>query len=284
MSTTTENMSTETRLQCTRDSQLQSAPVEVEEEDESDISLWEKCVAHADEHNSWITGHYLEKSISLKINAVSTEWKIQSQIGREKNFRWEYEARSPYESSAVFNCVKVGGDEGPSEAVLKIYMQIPGPRRKHYQEVPYKRMRSHIRTEIEALERMKQLEASAPGPQLLAHRRIKQGSKKWVPDGYVHFLLLEKLPGVPLSSEVYWTLSAQERADIRAAFKVSWEAMVNDLKISHHDAALRNLLWDQQHQKCYIVDYEGAEFLPEEGRSWMLDSYYWMWGLHESLS
>lgn len=52
---------------------------------------------------------------------------------------------------------------------------------------------------------------------------IKYSRQEWehmpVPDGYVAFIIMEKVPGVPLDD--FWTYPREKRDKIRAAFRKS---------------------------------------------------------------
>ena len=49
--------------------------------------------------------------------------------------------------------------------------------------------------------------------------RSKGGSSYWMPGGYVVWIVMEKLPAIPLNLGIYWGLPAQERKALRASFK-----------------------------------------------------------------
>jgi hypothetical protein len=49
---------------------------------------------------------------------------------------------------------------------------------------------------------------------------VKQDDDMWVPGGYIVFILMEKLPGVMIKEEDFWTkYSLQQRDEVRVAFQ-----------------------------------------------------------------
>lgn len=58
-----------------------------------------------------------------------------------------------------------------------------------------------------------------------------------VPQGYIIYILMNRLPGVPL--EKFWLMDAAERHEIRDAFKTAYQYVISVLQsrilISEHD-------------------------------------------------
>ncbi|XPS80049.1 hypothetical protein M3J09_012011 [Ascochyta lentis] len=101
--------------------------------------------------------------------------------------------------------------------------------------------------------------------------------------GFVVFILMTKVPGVQLSREILQSKTIEERNVIRKAFKTAllelWKR-----RIEPEDCALRNLMWDDEQRKCYIVDFEDWSNLktPLAKKYWE-DSFWGDWGLSEEL-
>lgn len=55
-------------------------------------------------------------------------------------------------------------------------------------------------------------------PHLVAWKKTTQGSDGVVPGGYVVYILMTLMPGLTLLDLRFWSMSEQEREDIRAAF------------------------------------------------------------------
>ena len=76
--------------------------------------------------------------------------------------------------------------------------------------------------------------------------------------GYRVLLLMPKLPGQALSLDMFCKLVLAKRQAIREAFEQAWIAVVQ-CGIVPTDSGLRNVLWDEEDHKCYIVDFEEFE-------------------------
>lgn len=61
----------------------------------------------------------------------------------------------------------------------------------------------------------------ASAPKLLAHKKVKQDADGPVPGGFMLYMTMDRLPGVPLSSLDFWGLGRADRDNIRRAFKVA---------------------------------------------------------------
>lgn len=77
------------------------------------------------------------------------------------------------------------------------------------------------KTELAALEQLSETECSS-APRLLNYCQMKQTNDMIVPQGYILYVLMNRLPGVPLG-DIFWQLDAAERQDIRDAFKIAYE-------------------------------------------------------------
>ncbi|PZD22196.1 hypothetical protein A1F97_11290 [Pyrenophora tritici-repentis] len=93
---------------------------------------------------------------------------------------------------------------------------------------------------------------------------------------------MKKVPGVRLSRHYLSELSPTERDEIREAFKIALMDVWNCDVVSH-DTAFRNIMWDPEERKCYIIDYEecdiveGEAQMPEE----FTDKQFEWWDLTE---
>ncbi|KAF2785889.1 hypothetical protein K505DRAFT_261098 [Melanomma pulvis-pyrius CBS 109.77] len=136
--------------------------------------------------------------------------------------------------------------------------------------------------EIKALTHLRR-EGCKSTPHLLGHvanpMEEEEGiDEQKMAEGYAVFILMTKLPGERIDYHKYWKLSKTQRDEIRAAFK---EALLE--VFSHHiypdDCALRNILWDEEARKCYIVDFEDYSVVktPSEFK----DDYFRYWELAE---
>lgn len=158
--------------------------------------------------------------------------------------------------------------------------RIPYFEVKHDEAKPKRNAPKFVRSEVEALERLWSAGDDAPGPQYFSHKYDVQTQDMWVPGGFACLILMEKLVGITPTDEWYWSRSLQERDEIRDAFKESYTKLLK-LGIDHNDYALRNLIWNPDTRKCYIIDFEGVDFIPQKDiPAWGFHEVYWkVWGL-----
>lgn len=74
--------------------------------------------------------------------------------------------------------------------------------------------------EIEALETLTTAGCSR-APTLYSWYQGKQDWESWVPDGYVVYILMEKLPGIVVM-DFFGDLDRKERDQFRESFKEAW--------------------------------------------------------------
>jgi hypothetical protein len=74
--------------------------------------------------------------------------------------------------------------------------------------------------EIEALQILTRAGCSST-PSLFAWKQDKQGWESWVPEGYVFYILMEKLTGIVVNN-FYRDLDRKERDELRESFKGAW--------------------------------------------------------------
>ncbi|KAI4612148.1 uncharacterized protein J4E87_010338 [Alternaria ethzedia] len=78
--------------------------------------------------------------------------------------------------------------------------------------------------------------------------------------GYRVLMLMNKLPGVTLSMEMFCEMAPEKRKVVREAFKVAWLAVVK-CGVVPIDRGLHNIMWDQETCKCYLLDFEEVDKL-----------------------
>ncbi|XRM43565.1 hypothetical protein ABZX51_006731 [Aspergillus tubingensis] len=153
-------------------------------------------------------------------------WKIERKIREVEvlHTQDDYEdLNCTSQARATFECSKVAGN-GPPTALIKIHMQIPlyrtatqGPSERAKQadpEIP------HLASnEIEALTILTQAKCSS-SPYLIDSMN-RQQTDGWVPGGYIHYIVMEMLPGVTVCDQ-YLLMERKERDELREAFKKAW--------------------------------------------------------------
>lgn len=81
----------------------------------------------------------------------------------------------------------------------------------------------YTKMEVTALKRLTRMKCSYT-PKLLSILRQEQDSTMWVPGGWLIFILMEKVPGVPLdnlwnSTKERPAMTRSQRDEVREAFK-----------------------------------------------------------------
>ncbi|KAI4912192.1 hypothetical protein J4E85_011126 [Alternaria conjuncta] len=82
--------------------------------------------------------------------------------------------------------------------------------------------------------------------------------RKAIVGGYCVFLLMTRLPGKPLGLDSFCKAPRDERDLIREAFRAAWLAVVK-IGVVPMDCALRNIMWDKDESRCYIIDFEDID-------------------------
>lgn len=80
-----------------------------------------------------------------------------------------------------------------------------------------------IKSEIFALKRMCLVQEDAPAPRLLATKTKAQTKCLWIPEGFLTFVVMQRLPATPLSEDLFWRLGSLGRDEVRASFKTAIE-------------------------------------------------------------
>ncbi|KAH8811426.1 hypothetical protein F5884DRAFT_782070 [Xylogone sp. PMI_703] len=205
-----------------------------------------------------------------------SSWKLERKIIEHEDLEVE-EFASPgcSEARAVFICKS---RDGSKEAIMRIRMQIPYTSTLGRTATSRAKQATHglppiARMEIKALEALTNAKCSS-APKLLAWKVDKQDWDSWVPGGYLVYVLMEKLPGIIVDD--FFGLDRQERDEMRRCLKRAWlECM--ECGVINIDEGLRNVLWDKENRKCYIIDFEMWK-TPTERDAWG-DDYYIGWNL-----
>ncbi|PYH55738.1 uncharacterized protein BO96DRAFT_435128 [Aspergillus niger CBS 101883] len=156
-----------------------------------------------------------------------TLWKVTTKIRECEDLysqKDHEEGGIVSEARAVYVASKVAG-QAPPTAVLKIHMQVPwwGSATKRssiraQQAVAEPSARGE--NEVEALRLLTEAGCSST-PALIDWMNSKQTQDQWIPGGYIHFIVMEMVPGVDVCS-IIDDMDRGERDELRAAFKQSW--------------------------------------------------------------
>ncbi|KAK2744165.1 hypothetical protein FQN57_004425 [Myotisia sp. PD_48] len=225
-----------------------------------------------------ILGHTFDGQV-MEFEDYST-WKLGKKIS-EKSFCFGSDKRKGVftELQAVYPCHQISPESNNKEGI--------GTADRSTYALPTDTCWSE--PEYMAVELLTQNKCSS-SPQLYSFNISVQESEQMpVPGGYFFALLMEKLPGVTLDPKVFFTeYSFEKREKIRAAFLRACSE-VADHCVGICDSRLQNLIYDEENDKCYLIDYEdasgpwmqcaGNDYTPGCGSADELDIS--LWGLSE---
>ncbi|WEW61336.1 hypothetical protein PRK78_006826 [Emydomyces testavorans] len=204
------------------------------------------------------------------IRCSRSEWRL-GPIFTEKEIRNLDRLYNRFISEASALCVatQANGSNPGLQAIVKIRMQIRNPKRMPTIPEP---ANFYAARELRAL-----LELTKRGctctPKFLDQIWGEQGTADYVPGGYFAVFVMEKVPGHNLNH--FFDLPMSERDQVRLAFSKSIREFYS-LGFKHEDEGRRNLVWDSENKKCYIIDLEDAyEVEPPEKPSRFIPELDW---------
>lgn len=109
-------------------------------------------------------------------------------------------------------------------AFMRIYQQIPitGTEGADHDILARQAVPPGVCGELESFKLLQTRRCNAV-PSFLGYAESTQGDDDLVPGGYIRYLVLEKVPGEPLTKEFFWSLDDTARKDIRSKFRVAYE-------------------------------------------------------------
>ncbi|THC90094.1 hypothetical protein EYZ11_010442 [Aspergillus tanneri] len=180
---------------------------------------------------------------------TKTLWRIGN-IQKEKTRVHDEEEGTIREATGVCTATQVDGASFGEEAIIKIKLQL-----SPWDDPNFVGPSREAEREIENLEQLTKKGCKST-PRIIDHGIFRQGDTGSLPNGYIVFILMEKVPGQNLGN--FHNFSLEERNLLRIAFiKAVWEFRSNGFY--HHDPRRENLVWDNVSQRCFIVDLEDAE-------------------------
>ncbi|KKK13935.1 hypothetical protein AOCH_005850 [Aspergillus ochraceoroseus] len=79
-----------------------------------------------------------------------------------------------------------------------------------------------------------------------------------VPGGYIKYLVWEKVPGLPLTEEFFWSLDPLVREDIRAKFRAAYEEMLR-CGVKPQLSRISKIIYDQSTGTVSVLQVETHE-------------------------
>ncbi|KAK2749178.1 hypothetical protein FQN57_006793 [Myotisia sp. PD_48] len=182
---------------------------------------------------------------SFKCPKTKTSWKA-GPIFSERVIEAEDEVFDYYVAQACGVCI-VTQVEGPNpglQAIAKLQCSMIPDDPYDPSTTKPKPHSGRASLELVALEGLVAA-GSTHTPKLLAEACLTQGPNHPVPGGFISVLVMEKVPGHNLNK--FFDLPLEERDEVRIAFSKAFR-----------DPGRRNLVWDRENKKIYIIDLENA--------------------------
>ncbi|KKZ60974.1 hypothetical protein EMCG_04397 [[Emmonsia] crescens] len=213
-----------------------------------------------------------------------TVWEIGKKLSERASFAPAEISGTGWaiaEAQAVYICHQVEGPSIGMEAIVKVRLQVPPKYPPNLN--PHVRRKLALTNpsfwtaaEVSNLRHFNQKGCKVT-PKLLA---VKRSLQEWdcmpVPGGYLVFMVMERVPGVPLVD--FWDYDFEKREKIRAAFQEGLKEL-----FSHHgrpmDNHLGNIIYDEENNKCWFVDYEDVHVNEKRKPKEFTKSEYFFWGL-----
>ncbi|OXV08266.1 hypothetical protein Egran_03972 [Elaphomyces granulatus] len=226
--------------------------------------------------------HFIGMNITFD-KPRSATWTLVKKLNEEYRQLADFDnTQATSFAHALFLCRDAANTN--EQALMRIHVQIP--RAGSEFELPEERARQASeevnwlnKSELHALE-LSTAHCCEYLPILLGFRKGRQETTGLLPGGYISYLLMTNMPGIRLGTNVeedslFWSLPRTERDEIREAFKVAYRDVLT-IGICPEFPGLKNLLWEKQSKKIYIVDFQASEV--EQNMAWR-NSMWAGWGL-----
>ncbi|KAL2389229.1 hypothetical protein RJ035_002470 [Blastomyces gilchristii] len=205
-------------------------------------------------------------------------WKL-GPVFTERETYGDDDIYETYMTETCGTCVATQVEPNPGvQGIAKIRMQIPDDPGNPSSTKP-KHSSRRVGFEFYNHDTLTKLGCTCI-PKLLDYASLIQKEKDPVPGGFLFFLVMERLPGRNLANfadcpclrgtKSGWPLLSQSVASEFYAFR-----------FMHNDPNRRNLMWDPENKKCYIIDLEDAYQIndDEEPTKFMSELHYREWGI-----
>ncbi|KAK3704321.1 hypothetical protein LTR37_013874 [Vermiconidia calcicola] len=161
--------------------------------------------------------------------------------------------KDPGEARILYFCKRTDiNDSDPrddQEYVMKIKAQWPGP-----QNIVHEGPSPQTAAELKVLQIFRDREMEGV-PHLVTWKKTTQPTNGVHPGGYLVYTVMTRVPGQSLWDLGYWSTADSLRSQIQQSFLAKLRE-IRALGIAPFDCALRNVMWDKEHSKAGIVDFE----------------------------
>ncbi|GBF60265.1 hypothetical protein TMEN_2682 [Trichophyton mentagrophytes] len=191
------------------------------------------------------------------ISTSTAEWKLGPIFSEREVWDLNDPVYDAYITEAAGVCVatQIKGPTPGVQGIAKIRIQIPND---YNVPAPTKPQDCSFQAGMEVFNLKELTEVgSTCTPKLLDHGFYEQTRKNDpLPGGFMVFIVMERLPGRNLQN--FNELPMSERDQVRLAFAKTIRRYI------HYDPHRRNLVWDRESKKCYIIDLEDARHLDDD--------------------
>ncbi|KAI2786123.1 hypothetical protein POX_h09891 [Penicillium oxalicum] len=163
------------------------------------------------------------------------------------------------------------------EAFLRMYYQIPiiGTEDADLATLTEQIRPRKVPGECEAYRRMMSRECRSV-PRFYGYSQNQQEGHDYVPGGLIEYLAWEKVPGEPLTEDLFWSLDRRTRDDIRGRFRAAYEEVIQ-CEVEPDTASISKIIYNQSTGDVYISGFRGAWPVRDE-LNWS-DTFYVLYGL-----
>ncbi|KAK2812811.1 hypothetical protein FQN50_001140 [Emmonsiellopsis sp. PD_5] len=220
------------------------------------------------------SSYWVEDARSFKNPRSKTVWEL-GPIFTERETYGDDDYCEAYIAETCATCVATQVEPNTGvQGIAKIRMQIPEDPENPTSTKP-QRCSRRAGFEFYNHDTLTKLGCTCT-PKLLDSVLLGQKKDEPLPGGFLFFLVMERLPGRNLVN--FADLPMSERDQVRLAFAKAIREFYA-LRFMHNDPGRRNLMWDPENKKCYIIDLEDAYQIndDEEPTKFMPELDYRVW-------
>ncbi|CAG8270432.1 unnamed protein product [Penicillium salamii] len=199
--------------------------------------------------STWVIDEKLYENKVDGVHEPSSDPEEQPSSWKAKYLCHNHE--SPHDQAFMRVCCQ-GPDEGTDFLLPEIRAQQANP---HFE-----------RQEATARKAFKQGGCESVPP-LLGYGQSVQGKNGPVPGGYITTLVWKKVPGLVLSSELFWSFPQPERSLIRHKFCLAYEDMIS-CGWSPGGEKIGKIIWDQANANLWITGFSSSFPTDDDDELW----------------
>jgi hypothetical protein len=157
--------------------------------------------------------------------SVSRTWVITRKLSEREAPLTEHDVKMGRGSAMTVGKILCHLAEDPTQmAFMRIYKQIPitGTEDLDHNTLARQAVPASVCGELESFKKLQDGRCSVV-PRFLGHAERTQEDDGLVPGGYIRYLVWEKVPGEPLTKEIFWGLDATTRQNIHSKVRAAYQ-------------------------------------------------------------